>query len=105
MLQATRRRDSSRGTHASELPSQHCVVQPSVGAREGKGDAAVRCEHGNIQIMTVASLEDRILRVLVDLGTGHQYVDRCKKVSVLEQVDASAAAEQAPEDKWKSSGI
>ena len=38
--------DSSTGTRASEFPSQGRVVRPSVEARECKGDAATRGEHG-----------------------------------------------------------
>ena len=33
-------------THASKLPSQDRVVQPSVKAREGRGNAAARGKHG-----------------------------------------------------------
>ena len=38
--------DSGRGSHASGLHSQDRVLQPSVEARESKGDAAARGEHG-----------------------------------------------------------
>ena len=38
--------NSSMEAHASELPCQGRVVRSSVGIREGKGDAALRGEHG-----------------------------------------------------------
>ena len=59
--------DSCRGLHAGELPSQDRVVQPSDEARESKSDVQLVVNTGNIQVKTVASLEDRVLRLLVDL--------------------------------------
>ena len=37
---------AAQGARVSELPNQGRVVRPSVGTREGKGDAAACAEHG-----------------------------------------------------------
>ena len=60
--------DSSKGSHASELLSQDSVVQPSKETRERvRVTLQLVVNTGNIQIMTVASLEDRVLRMVVGL--------------------------------------
>ena len=72
----TRRRGTNRvidngrtGAHEGELPSQGRVAKPNLPLKRERGKVTLqaRDEHEHIRVTTVASLEERVLQMVVDL--------------------------------------